>query len=234
MTTTFKPTASRAKLAIVLIFDLENFSKFFNQPDVELYVTKFLNRVFECVSIVYGGGTAYWYKKPQRYHPLWTPTHTKFLGDGGLYIWTLRQGQKTFDRKTLVYLVNRLWNLKNNFDEVVKACSDDVPVVDLPKKIRFGLSLGYVHQLTYSTSPETEYIGYSINLASRLQAYCRELGFIASARLGIPESLLTENNYIKVIAKDLKGFPPELVVVDKGEFSKLPAVVQKQLFEIRE
>jgi len=128
-------------------------------------------------------------------------------------------------------LVNRLWNLKNNFGKILSKCSDEVPVVDLPKKIRFGLAAGSVYKLTYEDSNKEEFIGYCINLASRLQAYCRDLGFIASARIGIPMSILKKHGYIKVVATKLKGFPKEIVIVDELEYKELEEKVRTELFE---
>ena len=44
----FKPTASLPEKALIMLFDLQGFSKFFNQPDVNDYVPKYLNVIFEC------------------------------------------------------------------------------------------------------------------------------------------------------------------------------------------
>jgi hypothetical protein len=74
-------------------------------------------------------------------------------------------------------------------------------------------------------------MGFCINLASRLQKYCPELGFIASARIGVRESVLKKNEYIKVIANKIKGFPKEIVIVDKREFENLDTQIQEDLFE---
>src|SRR6266436_5572803 len=90
---------------LALLYDLEGFSRFFNQPDVQDYVPK-------------------------------------FLGDGMLYVWTLRKGDADFDPAFITDLCNRLRNLKLRFAEVLKRAADDVPVVDLPSRIRFGLARG--------------------------------------------------------------------------------------------
>lgn len=179
---TFKPEAGNPINALVLIFDLGGFSKFFSQPDVHLYVPKYLNRIFNCMSINIYGGMPWWNPTPTKISSYQPPIHQKFLGDGGLYIWDLN----AFGQNSVVSLANRLWNLKTNFKKVINACSEEVPVIELPDKIRFGLSAGSVYKLTYLNSTRTEYIGYPINLASRLQGYCRDLGFIASARLNLP------------------------------------------------
>jgi class 3 adenylate cyclase len=212
----------------VLIFDLGGFSRFFAQPDVQQYVPKYLNKIFKCMSIIIYGGPQWWMDDKKVTGPFLPPIHQKFLGDGALYIWSINNNA---DQKRVLYLANRLWNLKNNFIKIVNECSDEVPVVDLPDKIRFGLSAGSVYKLTYLKSRKAEYIGYPINLASRLQGYCRDLGFIASGRINLPEKMLSDNGYIKVIAKNLKGFPKEIVIVDESEYEILDEPTRDQLFE---
>lgn len=56
----FKSEASPPTQALVLIFDLGGFSKFFAQPDVHQYVPKYLNRIFNCIDICINGGNQYW------------------------------------------------------------------------------------------------------------------------------------------------------------------------------
>ena len=227
----FKSEASPPTQALVLIFDLGGFSKFFAQPDVHQYVPKYLNRIFNCIDICINGGNQYWVEGNRDESPFMPPVHQKFLGDGGLYIWTFKKGLKEYEKQDILILVNRLWNLKHYFETIIQYCSDDVPVIDLPNKIRFGLSAGSVHKLTYTNSTLTEYIGYPINLASRLQSYCRDLGFIASGRINLKEKELSENNYIKVVAKNLKGFPKEIVLVDAQEYEDLDSNIKDELFE---
>jgi len=224
---TFEPKAGNPINALVMMFDLSGFSRFFSQPDVQQYVPKYLNKIFNCVSININGGNDWWGESPGYLSSLKPPIHQKFLGDGALYLWNLND----FGQTNVVILANRLWNLKNGFEKVSGACSEEVPVIDLPEKIRFGLSAGSVYKLTYTNSIQTEYIGYPINLASRLQGYCRDLGFIASARLNLPPKKLSENGYIKVIAKNLKGFPKEIVIVDGTEYEELDNETREQLFE---
>src|SRR5258708_2469730 len=56
----FEAKASRAMNGIALVFDLEGFSAFFNQPDVHNYVPRYLNHVLEAVTRCYAGGDIYW------------------------------------------------------------------------------------------------------------------------------------------------------------------------------
>ena len=203
-TTTFKFTgkASHPKNALALMYDLEGFSQFFNQPDVQDYVPAFLNHVSESMAICLFGGTDYWTGEDgEQLKPLSARiVHEKFTGDGALYIILPPAGQSDFKTSTLRGLCNRLWNLKNNFGAVVTESLEHVPVVEIPRRIRFGLSRGSVYELKKPNTTSREYIGFCINLASRLQSYCRELGFIASARLMISDSELTKHGYRKAVA----------------------------------
>lgn len=227
----FKPQASRAKNGVALIFDLEGFSKFFNQPDVQDYVPKFLNHVLDAMSLIFFGGKLYWEGDEAKRALTLAPIHEKFMGDGALYLWTPSPGEEKFSNYFITVLVNRLHELKRNFPEVIKHAADDVPVFDLPQKIRFGLARGTIYELTHKGSKGKEYIGFCINLASRLQKYCPDLGFIASARIGLPETLLKRWGYTKVIATQIKGFPKEIVIVDEVEFNLLGEEIKNSLFQ---
>jgi len=227
----FRPQASRALNGVTMIFDLGGFSKFFNQPDVHTYIPVYLNHVRRCVETALLGGEVYWLNKKKTGTPLEPkPVHRKFLGDGYLYIWTPPKGYNDFPTSFIRYLCNRLWNIQKHFDRVNGACSDDVPVYELPTTIRFGISKGTVFELSMEKTAKREYIGICINLASRLQKYCPGLNFLASARLGIPEKLLSEYGYIRTVATKIKGFPKEIVIADKKEFDALSEEVRADLF----
>jgi len=228
---TFKfSSASHPQNAIALVYDLEEFSNFFNQPDVQEYIPEFLNIISDSVSTCLFGGTAYW-QDNAKYPPLSsTPIHEKFMGDGGLYIFT-PDGLSDFRDGFPVALCNRLYMLRRNFQQVLQKCTDTVPVFAIPKKIRFGLARGSVYELASNHGRQPEYIGFCINLSSRLQAYCPDLGFIVSARLKIPADKLSESGYKKVIATKIKGFPKELVLVDEDEYKSLGGEVRTALFE---
>jgi class 3 adenylate cyclase len=227
----FQAKASRAKHGLVMIYDLEGFSRFFNQPDVHDYITKYLNHINEAISICINGGTQYWIEgDEQEGKAFLQPVHVKFMGDGALYIWVAPEG-KDFETDFIVSLMNRMWSLKHRFYNVIKKCADDVPVFELPKRIRFGFARGTIYELMYQGGRQKEYLGICINLASRLQKYCSDLGFIASARVQLPQHILQEHTYKKVVASDLKGFPKEIVLVDIDEFEALDKGIRAELFE---
>ena len=228
---TFKATASYPEQAIVMIFDLEGFSKFFSQPDVHNYVPKYLNIIMNAFELIINGGELYWNVDekgiPEKAKGLPGPIHSKFLGDGALYIWK----QSDFTHLQLISLINRLFNLRNFFELIVAKATEEVPVLDIPKNIRIGISAGSVYKLTYINSNREEYIGYSINLASRLQSYCREIGFIVSGRLNIKSSDLEKHLYQKLVAIKIKGFPQEIVIVDKTSYDDLDNQIKSELFQ---
>lgn len=227
----FDTRASRPKHAIVMIYDVEGFSKFFNQPDVQDYVPRFINHISNVIAAVIYGGEDYWTSTPEPFTPIHAPVHEKFLGDGGLYIWLPPENAKVFSTYFITTLCNRLWNIQGFFNEIRRKCAEDIPVYELPQGIRFGLARGTVYELTNRKTREREYIGFCINLASRLQKYCADLDFIASARIEIPETVLKEYKYIKVVATKLRGFPKEIVIVDKNEYKELTPEIKEELFE---
>lgn len=214
-----------------MIYDLEGFSKFFNQPDAQNYVPKVINEVSQAVSMCIFGGTPYWQKEKKTIASLGrTPVHEKFLGDGAMYLWAETSSQP-LDSDFVQYLCNRLWNLKTRFRFVIQKFHDVAPVMEVPQRIRFGLAMGTIYELRRKNSAQKEYIGFPINLASRLQKYCPDLGFIASARIGLSESVIAKNGYVRVVAKQIKGFPSEIVTIDKGEYEKLSDEIKGLYFE---
>jgi class 3 adenylate cyclase len=177
------------------------------------------------------GGEDYWCEEPEKLEPLVpNPIHEKYLGDGAMYVW-LNSERKPIDQKFVTGVCNRLFNLKIGFNEIIKAASDLLPVVDIPGRIRFGVARGTIYELRQQNSTTREYIGFCINLATRLQKYCPELGFIASARIGLPQTILDEFGYIKVVATQLKGFTREVVIIDKDEWAALGPASRERLFE---
>lgn len=226
----FKQESSQPLQAIVLIFDLEGFSKFFSHPDVSEYVPKFLNLVIGEIEETIKGGNPYWamdIDDEQIAIPAFPELiHSKFLGDGGLYVWRYND----FTEQQRLDLISTFWLLKLKYKRILKRAAEEIPFMDIPKNIRFGISAGTVYKLCYQHSDHQEYIGYSINLASRLQSYCRDIGFIVSGRLNIRTADLEGGQYVKVVATKIKGFPEEVVIVDQHEFAGLGRNIKDNLF----
>jgi len=226
-----EPRATGARNGIAVIWDLAEFAKFFNQADIHRYVPQYINIVLDSVERCFFGGETYWVKDGGVIKPLdQLPVQRKFMGDGALYIWHAGDECGDFSSTFRVALSNRLWNLKSFFSNVNKRALSKLPVAALPARIRFGVASGTIHELTVAGSQEKEYIGVCINLASRLQKYCPDLGFIASARLDIHNSVLKENSYKRVIATAIRGFPNEIVIVDRDEYRELSQSQKKRLF----
>lgn len=108
----FAGKASHPKNALALIYDLEGFSKLFNQPDVQDYVPIFLNHISNAIGKCLFGGLDYWTNRPQKMTPLpIRVTHEKFMGDGALYVIHPKAGSTDFYGFEICDLCNRLWNL---------------------------------------------------------------------------------------------------------------------------
>jgi len=230
-TFSFTGKASYPRNAVALLYDLEGFSRFFSQPDVQDYVPAFLNHVSAAMGVNLFGGEAYWAHNAT-IDPLEIEVaHEKFTGDGALYILLPREGATDFPAGTLQHLCNRVWTLKNRFSAVVDKALEMVPVIEVPRKVRFGLSRGSVYELQTQGTKGSEYIGFSINLASRLQKYCPELGFIASARLMLSDREIMRHGFMKVVATQLRGFADEIVVIDSVEYEALSEETRNQLFK---
>jgi class 3 adenylate cyclase len=179
------------------------------------------------MSIVIFGGEQYYTPKKEKLKALIKPVHEKFLGDGALYLWN--PSVQESDR-LIQNLVNALYNLQAWFPKLLKKAQRELPVIELPRTIRFGLSRGTIYQLTRVDGTK-EYIGICINLASRLQRYCPELNFLASARINVSEAYLNKRKYRRVVAKAIPGFPREVVIVDEDAFKKLHTETRESLFD---
>ena len=217
--------------ALAIVYDLEGFSHFFSRPDAPRYVPRYLNTVTEAVSTLVYGGEAPWIPEDAnvaravRALPV-APIERKFLGDGELLLWEVPKDRPGF----VLSVLNRFWNLYLWFDGVVRRALDDVPVYQLPRRIRIGAARGPVYALERSDTGEREHVGHCINLASRLQRYCPELSFIASASIGLPRAQLDEHTYSRVVAKNVRDLGEQIVIVDTADYKRLPSDVRDELF----
>jgi class 3 adenylate cyclase len=222
----FRPEASPPIKALVLVADLHGFSHFFSQPDVQLYVPRFLNHIFAALNRSFKGGLIPWLdEKNPPYAAFPDPMHAKFQGDGALYIWEYNDALYIQEFFCMLHL------FQQSYHEIIATCINDIPLADIPQGIRFGLAASSVYRLTYESGSGSEYIGYAINLASRLQKYCPQLGFIASARVDLPNKWLKKNGLMRVVATNIAGFPKEIVIVHEHSFHHLSQAVEKPLFD---
>lgn len=223
--------ADRPTTGLALVFDISGFTNFFNKPDLQSYITKYINEIIECVETTIYGGFDYWTDTPEELPPLpLKPSLRKFLGDGMLYIWEDSDNKISGDPYFKLELLNRLWNLQRYFQTVNEKLYDDIPIGDLPKTIKIGIAQGTVYRLIEEDGSQ-DFIGPCINLASRLVKYCPEINFICSARLDISKKDLDQEGYCKIIALELKSFENEIVIVDKNDYQKLIEEDRDRLFK---
>lgn len=116
------------------------------------------------------------------------------------------------------------------FQKINRKLNEHIPVGDLPNTIKFGIAQGTIFKLTEKDGT-LDCIGPCINLASRLVKYCPEINFIASARLDLPKDELEKNRYFKIIAKELRSFENEIVIIDKNDFSDVNDNDKERLFK---
>lgn len=210
----FKQAPASPKDCLILIYDFESFTSFLSVPDIHRDVARYLNHVDNHVRWLFHGGVPIDMDKPVDALPL-TILHEKFLGDGVMFI-VEYQDQGTARSGTSRALCKRMLYLKNQFHLVNKEAMKFMPVADLPQRIRFGLTYGTVLELSRPDGG-TEYIGFPINLAARLQKYAGKTSFLASARLPHSDEWMEKFDFVKVKAKALRDRPDEFVYIDKND-----------------
>jgi class 3 adenylate cyclase len=234
--TRFKEKGTPGTEAIVLWFDLEGFSRFFTQPDVHLYAPQYLNVIFSSVQDLFGAKAPAWCKGPGAASPskglgIREPDFAKFMGDGGFYLWLASAENEPIPHHFKTALIDCLLQLRSSFDFITERAADAVPLPALPGQNRFGVTRGTVYGLYVDGSSEpVDYIGFAINLAARLQSYARDIGLVASARLGLKQDEVRQARLKKVRATKLKGFDSEWVLVDENDYTSLSAEVREGLF----
>jgi class 3 adenylate cyclase len=187
----FEPTPSRRFEAITAIIDLEGFSTFCSQPDNHRKLALFLNFVFQRVndSLHVAGLTD-------------SSTHFKFLGDGALYVWSLEHVEPKRLGKQVVLALH---NLYRTYPTEVLDELDDLNVFSVPKRLRVGIAQGEVTELRSADGTTIEYVGFSINLAARLQHYFPAVGFFVSCNVSLPDDFLEEYSLVRAKTKTIRG-----------------------------
>jgi class 3 adenylate cyclase len=212
--------------AFALIYDLEAFSQFANQPDAARYVPRVLNIVASVFTDAIAGGLLWWEHTSEDYS--WPPVagllQRKFLGDGELLIF------ENAAEPNVVHFLNRFFNIQNFYGPIRERIEEIAPFSILPTGIRIGIARGSLYELVAEQGKTREYIGVCINLASRLQNYCPPLRFIASARSELPKDQLLKHDWQRVYATDIKGFEPEAVIVTKGALQEVGAEERARRF----
>jgi class 3 adenylate cyclase len=226
-------SAGRPSMGLALVFDISGFTNFFNKPDIQDYITEYINQIIDCVESCIWGGEAFWVNENSTARELdpmpIKPALRKFLGDGMLYVW-VDDERKLFAREdTKINFLNSLWNIQDSMDKINEMIREYMPVADLPSSIKFGLAQGSVYKLTENDG-SVDYIGPCINLASRLVKYCPGLDIVASSRFKVDKSMLEKHGYRKVVATSLRSFEKEIVIVDANDYNNLSQSEKERLF----
>lgn len=187
----FEDRPARRFEAISAIIDLEGFTSFCSQPDNHRKLAHFLNLVFAKAS-----------HSLQAANVDVAPIHFKFLGDGALYIWRLEnQDAKALCRK----IVLGFHNLYRTFPEEIVDELEELGALCVPRRIRVGIAQGELTELRTQDNSDPEYVGFSINLAARLQHYCPAIGFFIASGVSLADDFLEEYSLIRARPKPIRG-----------------------------
>ncbi|MBP6769018.1 MAG: hypothetical protein KA171_14655 [Reyranella sp.] len=214
---------------LVMIYDFENFTGFLSIPDIHRDVAGYLNLVDGHVRRLIDGGPIVGLQQNLNSLDL-KLLHEKFVGDGVMFILQVG-GEDEADRSSNIRaFCRRLVYLKNHFSKVNAEAMRFMPVADLPQRIRFGITYGTLIELP-RTNGTSEYVGFAINIAARLQKYSGNVSFLASARLPHADKWMTQNGFVKVKATQLRGRPNEFVYIDEVDFTNIKKTKDAVLFE---
>lgn len=174
--------------AIVVSFDLESFSDFCNQPDASIMAPKLVERVFDLLNqFLYEPDNSTFFPNAPEPGKLPVPRFNKFTGDGALMLWVI-PNEEDFTQVFRNQAVETLRRFQQQLAAKLPGWEKEWGVHGLPKRARVGIAAGVVYALrpphffTGFTEPN-DFVGYCINLAVRLQDYCRELGFLVHGDL---------------------------------------------------
>lgn len=212
---------------IVVIFDLEGFTNFFDSASVNKniivasYVNSFLSWVNYRLDLEVDRG-----RLPER------PRLSKFLGDGLLYVWEVEKQRLTSGR--ILDLINFCYNLTRGKDRYEKEFLPEFMnklgqnwSCDYPKHLRATISLG--HAVKYvQRGRSVDYVSECINIASRLLKINPEIYFVAHSDIHIGPEMLNQG-YVKKQIPNIKGIgKPIVVYIDKEDFT---ALSDKSMFQ---
>lgn len=223
-------TAREATLhkAIVVSFDLEDFSDFCNHPEpsVATTVPKLIKKMFDLLNGLLdklgetnpmGLGAIFNQEgsKPN-------PSLIKFTGDGALMIWVCKEPDVDFGPEFCNQVVLMMREFQQQLAVEMPKCEKLWKVQELPCRVRVSITSGSVyalrppHSFTSWTDPQ-DFVGYCINLAVRLQNHCREVGFLMHHSIQ-PEM----PGLVRMVAKGIKGARNETVLAYQTDITNIP------------
>ena len=201
--------------AVAAIFDLSGFTKFSNQVDPQLTIPQFLSHflswLFDSVK------TGLMKNSYADHKELWAdlPFLSKFLGDGVLFLWDTRG----LEENRICDIVSVLHNICDGYrHQFYPWISKEI--ANPPNILRCGIGRGKV----FSVGNGRDYIGHSINIASRLQK-------LSLLTFCFPRRGFDVKNHMQGSLRDkviqlrvnFRGFlETDLIWVLKDEFDSLP------------
>lgn len=215
--------------AFALVYDLEGFSRFANQPDAARYVPRLLNVITSIFTDAIAGGNFWWDARTRGWSPIPGLLQRKFLGDGELILF---ENEKGLQGDAVTNFLNRFFNVAVSYNEIRDRLEECAPLAILPTGIRIGLARGSLYELPWQKGEAREYVGVCINLASRLQNYCPGIPFIASARSEMNKEHLAKHGWERIYAINVKGFSAEAVLVTEGALAGLDQPTRDALFSV--
>lgn len=222
----FEPLKSEPKEAIVVSFDLSGFSAFCNHPNAHVVIPRFVSILFEELNRFFMGVIEDLFTSDRSSNgKLQEPNFIKYTGDGAIMIWLANESGE-FSDQFCTDLVIAMRALQTRIATIVPEWEKKWRVVGLPKRARFGISAGLVYALREPGSviikyPPSDYVGYCINLAVRLQDHCREVGFLVHETMhpNIPGLVRLEALGMKgTQVEPVLAFEPDLKNVVDGVF----------------
>ena len=185
----FEDAKSEPKEAIVVSFDLSGFSAFCNHPNAHVVIPRFISNLLEELNRFFMGVIEDLIASGRSNNgKLQEPNFIKYTGDGAIMIW-LANDSGEFSDQFCTDLVTAMRALQTRIEMLVPEWEKKWRVSGLPKRARFGISTGLVYALRepsnggFFINAPSDYVGYCINLAVRLQDHCKELGFLVHEML---------------------------------------------------
>jgi hypothetical protein len=201
--------------AICAVFDLSGFTQFCRQVDphhaVPLFMSAFLEWLFNFIKTQTVAGK--FEDGVGLYSRL--PFFAKFMGDGVLFLWDSAGMEDWAAVNIPIMGRNTCLAYQSEFYPMVKR-----RVSDAPGRLRVGIARGRV----FSVGGGTDFVGPSINIASRLQKIGSTISFSFAKRGFNTEDFMADRkvNYV-LRAVSIRGIGDnELVYVEQRELDQLP------------
>lgn len=225
----FIKDAAEQRKAIVVSFDLSDFSDFCKQPDASAAIPRLTDKMFEVLEHFFAGDIdRFLFPVRDGIARLPEPDMIKFTGDGALLTWT-RPVSEDFDTEFCEGVIQNMRSYQQALQEELKRSEKEWRVSRLPKRVKVGIATGIVYglkeQALLAPIVPVDFVGYCVNLAVRLQNYVPELGFLVHGSLHPQLQQMT-----RMRATKLKGSQIEDVFVFEEDLRRVPKSVLVRKF----